>query len=66
MLVNTSISECIYKFFNCSLLVEFPNSEEMKIFYTKHDFQVDLENFKFNLKFHAERIQHFLIHLHFI
>ena len=45
MLVNTSISfECIYKFFNCSLLVEFQNFEEMKMFYTKHDFQVDLEN----------------------
>ena len=30
----------------------------MKIFYTEHDCQVDLENFEFNLKFHAERIQH--------
>ena len=27
------------------------------MFYTEHDFQVDLENFEFNLKFHAERIQ---------
>ena len=25
--------------------------------YTEHNFQVDLENFEFNLKFHAERIQ---------
>ena len=24
---------------------------------TEHDFHVDFENFEFNLKFHAERIQ---------
>ena len=30
----------------------------MKMFCTEHDFQVDLENFDFNLKFHAERIQY--------
>ena len=28
-----------------------------EMFYTEHEFQVDLENFEFNLKFHAERIQ---------
>ena len=28
------------------------------MFYTEHDFQVDLENFEFNWKLHAERIQH--------
>ena len=39
-------------------LVELPSSDEMKIVYTEHDFQVDLENFEFNLEFHAERIQH--------
>ena len=27
-----------------------------EMFNTEHDFQVDLENFEFNLKFHAERI----------
>ena len=65
MLVNISL-ECNFKFFNCSLLVELPSSEEMEMFYQKHDFQVDLENFEFNLKFHAERIQHSIIHLHYI
>ena len=30
----------------------------MKMFHTEHDFQVDLENFEFNLKFYAEGIQH--------
>ena len=34
--------------------LEFRRDE---MFYTEHDFQVDLENFEFNLKFHAERIQ---------
>ena len=33
------------------------SSDEMKCFYTEHDFQVDLESFEFNLKCHAERIQ---------
>ena len=33
----------------------------MKMFYTEHYFQVDRENFEFNLKFHAERIQHYLL-----
>ena len=50
--------ECIFKFFNWSRLVELPSSDEMKMFYTEHDFQVDLEKSEFNLKFHAERIQH--------
>ena len=49
--------ECIFKFFNCSRLFQLPSSDEIKMFYTEHDFQVDLENFEFNLKFHAERIQ---------
>ena len=31
----------------------------MEMFYTEHDFQVDLENLDLNLKFHAERIQHY-------
>ena len=34
--------------------LEFRRDE---MFYTEHDFQVDLENFEFNSKFHAERIQ---------
>ena len=57
MLVIISF-ECIFKFFNWSRLVELLSSEEMKMFYTEHDFQVDLENFEFNVKFHAKRIQH--------
>ena len=28
-----------------SRLVELPSSDEMKMFYTEHDFQDDLENF---------------------
>ena len=31
--------------------LEFSRDE---MFYTEHDFQVDLENLEFNLKFHAE------------
>ena len=34
--------------------LEFRRDE---MFNTEHDFQVDPENFEFNLKFHAERIQ---------
>ena len=34
--------------------LEFRRDE---MFNTEHNFQVDLENFEFNLKFHAERIQ---------
>ena len=34
--------------------LEFRRDE---MFYPENDFQVDLENFEFNLKFHAERIQ---------
>ena len=30
----------------------------MTKFYTEHDFQIIPEDFKFNIKFHAERIQH--------
>ena len=41
--------ELIIKFFNCSRHFQFPSSDEMKIFYTEHDFQVDLENLEFNL-----------------
>ena len=44
-----------------SRLVELPNSDEMKMFYTEHDFQVDLEIYEFSLKFHAERIQHNIV-----
>ena len=43
-----------------SRLVELPSSDEMKMFYTEHDFQVDLEIYEFSLKFHAERIDLFL------
>ena len=57
MLVIISF-ECIFKFFTWSRLVELPSSDEMKMFYTEHEFQLDLENFQFNLKFHAERMQH--------
>ena len=41
-----------FKFFNWSRLVELPSSDEVKMFHT------ELEIFKINLKFHAERIQH--------
>ena len=58
MLVNI-LFECIFKFFYWSRLVALPNSDEMKVVYTEQDFQVDLENFEFNLKFHAERIKHY-------
>ena len=34
--------------------LEFRRDE---MFYTEYNFQVDLENFEFNLKFHAARIQ---------
>ena len=34
--------------------LEFRRDE---MFYTELDFQVDLESFELNLKFHAERIQ---------
>ena len=43
--------KCIFKFF---AWLEFRRDE---MFNTEHDFQVDLENFEFNLKFHEERIQ---------
>ena len=41
-----------------SRLVELQSSDEMKMFYTEHDFQVELVNFKINLKVHEEGIQH--------
>ena len=53
MLVIISF-KCISKSFNWSHLVGVRRDE---MFYTEHDFQVDLENFEFNLKFHAERLQ---------
>ena len=43
--------ECIFKLFKWSRFVELPSSDEMKMFYTEHDFQVDIENFELNLKF---------------
>ena len=46
-----------FKFFNRSRLVELPSSDEMKMFYTEHDFQVDLENLRVQLEIYAERIQ---------
>ena len=33
-----------------SRLGELPSSDEMKIFYTEHDFQVDLENLRVQLE----------------
>ena len=57
MLVIISF-ECIFKFFTWSWLVELPSPDKMKMFYREHDFQVELGNSEFNLKFHAERIQH--------
>ena len=33
------------------------SSDDDEMFSTEHDFQVDLKNFEFNLKFHTERIQ---------
>ena len=56
--VSNYVIQMHFKFFNCSNLVELPSSDEMKMFYTEHNFQVDLENFEFNLYFNAERIQH--------
>ena len=53
--------KCIFKFSNWSRLVELQSSDEIKMFYTSHDFQIDLKNFKFNFKFHAERMQHKLL-----
>ena len=49
MLVIISF-ECIFKFFAWSRLVAFPSSDEMKMFYTEHDFQVDLENLQVQLE----------------
>ena len=49
MLVIMSF-ERIIKFFNWSRLVEHPSSDEMKMFYTKHDFQVDLETLRVQLE----------------
>ena len=46
-------NNCIYTV--CMKLVQ--NVSNFEMFYTEHDFQVDLENIEFNLKFHAERIQ---------
>ena len=42
--VSNYIIRMLFKFFNWSHLVELPSSDEMKMFYTEHDFQVDLEN----------------------
>ena len=55
MLVIISF-ECIFKFFNWSRLVALPSSDKMKMFYTEHDFEVDLENFEFNLNFMRKEI----------
>ena len=56
MLVIVFISfESIY--FKLFTWLNFPSSDEMKMFYTENDFQADLENFEFNLKFHTERIR---------
>ena len=33
-----------------SRLVELPSSDEMEMFYTEHDFQVDLENLRVQLE----------------
>ena len=33
-----------------SRLVELPSSDEMKMFYTDHDFKVDLENLRVQLE----------------
>ena len=55
MLVIISF-ERILKFFNWSRLVELPSLDKMKMFYTEHNFYVDLKNF--SLKLHAsERIE---------
>ena len=40
----------ILKFFNWSRLVELSSSDEIKMFYTEHDFQVDLENLRVQLE----------------
>ena len=36
---------------------DFQSSDGMKIICTEHDYQVDLENFKFISKVYAEKIQ---------
>ena len=53
MLVIISF-ECIFSSSIGHAWLEFRRNE---MFYTEHKFQVDLENFEFNLKFHAEKIQ---------
>ena len=49
MLVITSF-EHFFRFFNWSRLVALPSSDEMKMFYTEHDFQVELENLRVELE----------------
>ena len=45
MLVITSFVH-FFRFFNWSRLVALPSSNEMKMFYTEHDFQVEPENLR--------------------
>ena len=41
----------IFNFFMCgSRLGELPSFDEMEMFYTEHDFQVDLENLRVQLE----------------
>ena len=47
--IEIVVFEHILKFFNWSRLVEL-GSDEMKMFYTEHDFQVDLENLRAQLE----------------
>ena len=48
-----------------SRLVELPSSDKMKMFYTEHDFQVDLENLRVQLEISC-RENTTLVHFSFI
>ena len=38
---------------NCkNAIFNFPSSDNMNIYYTEQDYQINLKNFEFNLKFH--------------
>ena len=51
-----------------SRLGELPSSDEMKIFYTEHDFQVDLENLRVQLEISCREnttLIHYAVICHF-
>ena len=50
MLVIISFKYIFKSSYAWSRLVELSSSDEMKMFYTEHDFQVDLENLRVQLE----------------